>query len=141
MGITKNKQSRETIKRMAASTYPDKQIVSCTELTEGLCNVAYFITFSDGEKRILKIAAADNHGYMTNVIGDADKKSIDYFISGKELLALPEKLTDFQMRRIYWYDLLLYLTMMTEGQYREYADDSQYHWIAPLFQASLKELV
>ena len=44
------------------------------------------------------------------------------------------------MRRIYWYDVLLYLTMMTEGKYRGYADDSQYQWVAPLYQASFAEL-
>lgn len=315
MGITKNKQSQDTIVKLVANAYPDKAFDSCIELTEGLCNVAYLITFCDGEKRILKIAAADNHGYMSNeinmmraevsamallenkltakvahvdyydagktlcngeyffmeylkgenyfrlkeqltkeectsidiqigkivreftnitgetfgllgdtnhrfatlyeliqymlknVICDADRKAVEYFISGKELLALLEKdhdifaevnvpslvhydlwegnifvkdlkisglidweralwgdslmedrfrrhtrnndflqsfginvLTDTQMRRIYWYDILLYLTMMTEGQYREYEDDSQYQWVAPLFQASLRKL-
>ena len=44
------------------------------------------------------------------------------------------------MQRIYWYDILLYLTMMTEGQYREYEDDGQYKWVAPLYEASLKKL-
>lgn len=29
---------------------------------------------------------------------------------------------------------------MIEGIYREYEDDSQYQWVAPLFQASLAEL-
>lgn len=315
MGITKNKQSPETIEKMTAIAYPDKKIISCTELTEGLCNVAYSIIFQDGDKKILKVAAADNHGYMTNeinmmtaevsamrllhdklsakianvdyhddskticsgeyffmeylegenyfrlkeclsveeqqnidrqigeivreftnisgdffgllgdtehrfhslyelihymlsnVIHDADRQAVKYFISGNELLALLERdkdifdqtttpclvhydlwegnifvkdmqisglidweralwgdplmedrfrrhtrnetflqgfgieaLTDTQQRRIYWYDIILYLTMMTEGIYREYEDDSQYQWVAPLFQASLDEL-
>lgn len=315
MGITKNKQSQETIDKMAAKAYPGKKISSCTELTEGLCNVAYLITFQDGEKKILKIAAADNHGYMTNeinmmtaevsamkllqnklsakvakvdlhdnsktlcsgeyffmeylegenyfhlkeslsekeqqnldlqigrivreftdikgsffgllgdtihrfhslyelihymlsnVIRDADRKAVNYFIDGSELLTLLERdrtifnqvttpglvhydlwegnifvkdmqvsglidweralwgdplmedrfrrhtrntaflqgfgidaLTDTQQHRIYWYDIILYLTMMTEGKYREYEDNSQYQWVAPLFQASLAEL-
>lgn len=38
-----------------------------------------------------------------------------------------------ERRRIYWYDILLYLTMMTEVTYREYEDDSQYQWVKPLF--------
>lgn len=42
--------------------------------------------------------------------------------------------------RIYWYDVLLYLTMMTEGAYRGYEDDGQYQWVKPLFQASWNEL-
>lgn len=316
MGITKNKQSQQTINKMTGNAYPGKRISSCTELTEGFCNVAYLITFQDGEKKILKIAAADNHGYMSNeinmmtaevsamqllqdklsakvakvdlhdnskticsgeyffmdcldgenyfhlknrlsekeqqnldfqighlvreftnisndffgllgdvehrfpslyelihymlnnVIRDADRKAVKYFISGNKLLALLERdryifdqvttpclvhydlwegnifvkdmqvhglidweralwgdplmedrfrrhtrnsdflkgfgiesFTDAQQRRIYWYDIILYLTMMTEGIYREYEDDSQYRWVAPLFQASLTELM
>lgn len=315
MGITKNRQSQEIIKKMAANAYPDKEIISCTELMEGFCNVAYLITFQDGDKKILKIAATDNHGYMSNeinmmtaevtamkllqnklsanvakvdfhdnskticngeyffmeylegenyfrlkehlsveekqnidrqigkivreftnitgdffgllgdnnhrfhtlyelihymlgnVIHDADRMAVEYFISGSDLLALLEKdkdifdqittpclihydlwegnifvkdmqisglidweralwgdplmedrfrrhtrnesflqgfgveaLTETQQRRIYWYDIILYLTMMTEGIYREYEDDSQYQWVAPLFQASLDKL-
>lgn len=316
MGITKNTQSNENIKRMVAHAFPEKELVSYEELTEGLCNVAYLITFSDGTKSILKIAAADNQGYLTNevnlmdaevkamelargnipakvakvvlfdeekqlctgkyffmeyiegdnyfsmqdsyseeeraqisfqlgqivkqmsaitgeafgqlgdevhcfssqyeltrhmlsnVIGDADRKSVEYFISGEELLRMLERdrdiftevkkpslvhydlwegnvfvkdkkvvgiidweralwgeplmedrfrrhtrneaflkgygqenFTNAQMRRIYWYDILLFLTMMTEGQYREYEDDWMYRWIAPLYEASLKELL
>ena len=316
MAITKNKQSKENIERMVASAFPGKELLSYVELTEGMCNVAYLITFSDGTKSILKIAAESVTGYLTNevnmmdaevkamelvrdkipakvakiekfdntrslcsgtyffmeyiegenyfsvqdtyteqekdqisyrlgrivkdmvsitsdkfgqlgdenhrfstqyrllkhmlsnVIGDADKKNVKYFISGKELLAMleadkdifgevtkpslihydlwegnifvkdkqvvgvidweralwgdplmedrfrrhtrtasflkgygQEEFTQSQMRRIYWYDILLYLTMMTEGQYREYEDDWQYRWIAPLFQESLKELL
>lgn len=38
-----------------------------------------------------------------------------------------------ERRRIYWYDILLYLTMMTEVTYREYEDDSQYQWVKPMF--------
>ena len=315
MGVTKNKQSEENIKKMVANAFPNKEMLSCKELTEGMCNVAYLILFADGTKSILKIAAADNHGYMTNevnmmdaevramelargkmsakvagielfdkerklcsgnyffmefiegenyfftqdtyteeekedisfqigqnvkqmvsiigedfrqlgdednhfatqyelmrhmlanVINDADKKAVEYFIRGDELLHMlekdkeifaevtkpslvhydlwegnvfikdkrvvgiidweralfgdplmedrfrrhtrndaflrgygQEKFTDSEMRRIYWYDILLYLTMMTEGQYREYEDDGQYRWVAPLYEASLKEL-
>ncbi len=316
MGITKNKQSQENIEKLVANAYPNKILASCVELTEGLCNVAYLITFTDGEQRILKIAAASEDGYMSHeirlmdaevkamrllhgklstkvaqvdiyddtktlcsgnyffmevlegnnyfkigsamsdtekeqinlqtgrlvreitshkgqafgllgdiehtftnqyafyrymlslVIGDADQKNIEYFIPGQELLILLERdkeifqdvpipslihydlwdgnifvnngqvsgiidwertlwgdplmedrfrrhtrtasflkgygqetFTTNEMRRIYWYDVLLYLIMMTEGAYREYEDDSQYQWVAPLFQASLKELL
>lgn len=42
--------------------------------------------------------------------------------------------------RILWYDILLYLTMMTEGSFREYPDDSQYCWIKPYFDLSWNEL-
>lgn len=48
--------------------------------------------------------------------------------------------TRSEMRRILWYDVILYLTMMTEGRFRGYADDSQYRWTKPLFEASWREL-
>lgn len=315
MGITKNTQTLENLTRIIQNAYPNKTLLSCTELTEGLCNAAYHIAFTDGYQCILKIAAADTNGYMSHeinlmdaeikamelvygklsaniaridlydnsktlcsgnyffmevlegenyfklentltdmekaqinfqtgrlvrqiasiqdtafgllgdeahcftnqydfyrymlslVIKDAEEKKIKYFISGVELFALLEQdkpifesiqtpslvhydlwdgnifikagrisgiidweralwgdplmedrfrrhtrnddflkgfgketLSPEEMRRIYWYDILLYLIMMTEGTYREYEDDSQYQWVAPLFQASLREL-
>lgn len=48
--------------------------------------------------------------------------------------------TQAETIRILWYDVILYLTMMTEGRYRGYADDSQYQWTKPLFEASWQEL-
>lgn len=50
------------------------------------------------------------------------------------------RLTERQRLRIGWYDVFLYLVMMTEGAYRGYADDSQYRWVKPLFEASWAEL-
>lgn len=52
-----------------------------------------------------------------------------------------EEFSEAEQKRIYWYDVLLYLTMMTEGAYREYEDDGQYQWAKPMFEASWKELV
>ena len=45
-----------------------------------------------------------------------------------------------EMRRILWYDVFLYLTMMTEGSFRQYPDDSQYRWVMPLMLSSREEL-
>ena len=50
------------------------------------------------------------------------------------------ELSSEELRRIYWYDVLLYLTMMTEVTYREYEDDSQYQWVKPLFDKVWSEL-
>ena len=39
--------------------------------------------------------------------------------------------TDFtgdEIKRIRWYDIILYLTMMIEVYYREYETESQYFW-------------
>ena len=36
--------------------------------------------------------------------------------------------SEAEKRRLRWYDILLYLTMMIEVFYREYEDDGQYRW-------------
>ena len=51
-----------------------------------------------------------------------------------------EHLSEEELRRIYWYDILLYLTMMTEVTYREYEDDGQYRWVKPLFDEIWKRI-
>lgn len=315
MGITKNVQSEKTIRQMALAAFPQKTVKAITELTEGMCNAAYFIEFTDGQKSVLKIASANGKGLMSNevnmmkaevramelvrqksnikaamvqyhdasmtlchgeyffmealegksfftikdtlteaeqkaihyeigqiertlssiegnhfgllgddthrydnlfdfvyyliqnVLEDARQKSVIIGVSEEEILFQLEKdralfdvitkpvlvhwdmwegnifikekhisgiidweralwgepfmddrfrrhtrnieflkgfgkelLTDNEMRRIYWYDVLLYLTMMTEGSYREYEDDGQYQWVKPLFEASYYEL-
>lgn len=315
MGITKNIQSEANIYRMAKRAFPQKEMVSCTELTEGMCNAAYLVQFSDGSKSVLKIASDNREGFMSNevnlmdaevkamrlvqesglvkvadvqyydtsktlcsgkyffmealegqsyfsigeqlteedkarlnfevgqiekrlsticgqsfgllgderrrydnlfdfvyqlisnVLSDAQKKDIVIGVTAEEMLSklevhrkvfdcvkqptlvhwdmwegnifvkdkrivgvidweramwgeafLDDRFhrhtrnqdflkgfgkTDFtqeEMCRINWYDVLLYLTMMTEGAYRGYEDDSQYRWVKPLFEASWSEL-
>lgn len=54
---------------------------------------------------------------------------------GKEDLAAEE------MRRICWYDIYLYLTMMTEGSFRGYEDDGQYRWARSLLHESWNEIM
>lgn len=51
-----------------------------------------------------------------------------------------ESFSDREMRRIKWYDIFLYLTMMTEGAYRGYEDDSQYRWARQLFDEAWREV-
>lgn len=50
------------------------------------------------------------------------------------------ELTENEKRRILWYDVFLYLTMMTEPIYRQYGDDWQYNWIKPMFAQVWKSL-
>lgn len=66
MGITKNKQSSETIAEMARRAFPDKEILTVKELTEGMCNVTYDISFTDESECILKIASKGNKGRLSN---------------------------------------------------------------------------
>ena len=68
MAITKNRQSEETIVSMARAAFPDKRVVTIKELTEGMCNVTYYLLFHDGSESILKIASKDKKGNTTNEI-------------------------------------------------------------------------
>lgn len=315
MGITKNKQSEESIRRMALAAFPDKQLKMVSELTEGMCNAAYFVQFTDGTGSVLKIAVGDKSGLMTNeinmmkaeveamsivkqnsavkvaqvqyfdtsktlcsgeyffmeamegesfftikehmseeeqkavhyeigqaeravtsifgekfgllgdeehqfeglfdfvfylinnVLSDAEKKEVVIGVEKEEILEClskyrvvfdqvtepvlvhwdmwegnifikdghisgiidweralwgeafmddrfrrhtrtqeflkgygKEELCKEEMDRIYWYDIFLYLTMMIEGAYRQYEDDSQYQWVKPLFEASWEKV-
>ena len=66
--LTKNRQSDSTITKMIRKAFPEKTVVNIQELTEGMCNVTYSITFSDGEECILKIASKDTMGNTSNEI-------------------------------------------------------------------------
>ncbi len=66
--ITKNRQSDSTINEMIKKAFPEKTAADIKELTEGMCNVTYNITFSDGDECILKIAAKDTSGNTSNEI-------------------------------------------------------------------------
>lgn len=315
MGITKNRQSEEILRKMALAAFPDKQADKFTELTDGMCNAAYVVQFADGMKSILKIAASDKSGLMTNeinmmkaeveamhivsqsgavkvaqvqyfdpyktlcsgeyffmealegesffvikdsipeeeqkrlhyeigqaeravtsikgekfgllgdtehsfdglfdfvyylmnnVLSDAENEQVVIGVEKEEILEClsryrtvfdqitepvlvhwdmwegnifikdghisgiidweralwgeafmddrfrrhtrtqeflrgygKEELSEEEMQRIYWYDVFLYLTMMIEGTYRQYEDDSQYQWVRPLFEASWKKV-
>ena len=66
--ITKNRQSNDTISRMAKVAFPDKQVTEIKELTDGMCNVTYSLSFSDGSESILKVAAKDRSGNTSNEV-------------------------------------------------------------------------
>lgn len=66
MGITKNRQTQESIIRMAKTAFPQRGIPQLTELTEGMCNAAYELTYEDGFKTVLKISSPIKTGFMTN---------------------------------------------------------------------------
>ena len=66
--ITKNRQSDSTINEMIKKAFPEKTATDIKELTEGMCNVTYNITFSDGDECILKVAAKDTTGNTSNEI-------------------------------------------------------------------------
>ncbi len=69
MSITKNRQSPDTLQSMCTAAFPGKAVAAVTELTEGMFNAAYRVDFTDGDASVLKIAAADAHGMMSNEIG------------------------------------------------------------------------
>ena len=66
--LTKNRQSDSIINEMIKKAFPEKTVAGIKELTEGMCNVTYNITFSNGEECILKIAAKDTTGNTSNEI-------------------------------------------------------------------------
>lgn len=66
MGVTKNIQTGEAIEKIIKNAFPQKKMTSYTELSEGFCNIAYRIEFSDGEKSILKIAPQFNRTLLRN---------------------------------------------------------------------------
>ena len=68
MAITKNKQTEETIRRMAKAAFPDREVVSIKELTEGMCNVTYCLAPNDGMETILKITSKDGQGRISNEV-------------------------------------------------------------------------
>lgn len=68
MSVTKNHQPRETLLALAADAFPGKAVSDIVELTEGMFNAAYRVNFSDGTASILKIAAADKSGLLSNEI-------------------------------------------------------------------------
>lgn len=68
MSITKNRQSREQLLAMAADAFPQREVAAVTELTEGMFNAAYRVDFADGGASILKIAAAEPTGLLSNEI-------------------------------------------------------------------------
>ncbi len=45
-----------------------------------------------------------------------------------------------EKRRLLWYDIILFLSMMNEGSFRNYPDDSTYNYAMPLYKCSLEEL-
>jgi aminoglycoside phosphotransferase (APT) family kinase protein len=53
---------------MIKKAFPSKTAAAIRELTEGMCNVTYNITFADGYECILKIAAKDRTGNTSNEI-------------------------------------------------------------------------
>lgn len=96
MAITKNRQSKETITKMAQKAFPNKQIKDIKELTEGMCNVTYDISFDDGSESILKIAAKDRMGNTSN--------EVNLMLAEINAMKLVSENCSFKVADIYYYD-------------------------------------
>jgi aminoglycoside phosphotransferase len=68
MTVTKNRQTNDTVLRMAKAAFPNKRVMGIKELDDGFCNVTYDVSFGDGSESILKISAADRSGNTSNEI-------------------------------------------------------------------------
>lgn len=94
--ITKNKQSKDVICRMAEKYMSPLKMTDCKELTEGLFNVAYEAYLNDGSSVIIKIAPPEDIAVQTY------EKNIMYAeVTAMENLARYE---DIPVPRIYGYD-------------------------------------
>lgn len=96
MGITKNRQSDENIYAMAKAAFNRDEKPAIKELTEGLCNAAYELTYKDGFSTILKISSPVKEGYLTNEINLMEAE-----IRAMELIY---DRTDIRVARVYKYD-------------------------------------
>lgn len=96
MAITKNVQSDEKIIEMAKAAFPDKRVSCIKELTEGMCNVTYNVTFHDGSESILKIASKDRTGNTSNEI-NLMKAEVD-------AMRIVSNNCSFKVADIYYYD-------------------------------------
>ncbi len=68
VSLTKNKMNEEELQQIIAHAFSEREVQSVTELTEGFFNVAYEVTFADGEAMILKIAPPPASEIMTHEI-------------------------------------------------------------------------
>ena len=68
MGITKNNLPIETVRKIVSEKFPDKKIQEIKELTEGMLNAAYSVSFEDGSGSIVKVAPKNAEGLMSNEI-------------------------------------------------------------------------
>ena len=96
MGITKNKQTKESIIRMSQAAFPQRGIPQIAELTEGMCNAAYKLTYEDGFKTILKISSPIKTGFLTN-----ECNLMEAEVKAMKLVA--EK-TEIKVAAVYRYD-------------------------------------
>ena len=106
MGITKCIQTKENIIKMAKTAFPEKGIPEIEELTEGMCNVAYKLTYEDGFRTILKIASPIKSGFLTN-----ECNLMDAEVMAMKLVA---RNTDIKVPEVYTYDTT---KTLCEGEY------------------------
>ena len=106
MGVTKCLQSKENIIRMAEAAFPGKGVPQIEELTEGMCNAAYKLTFTAGFQAILKIASPIEEGFTTN-----ERNLMEAEVKALRLVA---KYTDIKVPEVYYYDAS---RILCEGDY------------------------
>ncbi len=63
--VTKNRQNRDTIRKMVKKFFAPLELKDYKELTEGYFNVAYEVELTNGKKTVLKIAPSKEVRVMT----------------------------------------------------------------------------
>lgn len=96
MGITKNNQTKENIIAMAKAAFSNRGIPEIKELTEGMCNAAYKLTYVDGFQTVLKISSPIKEGFMTN-----ESNLMEAEVRAMKLVS---ENTDIKVAQVYKYD-------------------------------------
>ncbi|WP_310605533.1 phosphotransferase family protein [Anaerosporobacter sp.] len=94
--LTKNKQDKNVIKQMVEKAFPSTGCDKIEELKEGFFNVAYYITLTNGEHVILKVAPHPDARIMSN------EKNIMF--SEVDSLRLVKRETEVPIPDILYYD-------------------------------------
>lgn len=75
MGITKIKLKKEELVKIVAATFPECTLADYEELTEGLCNTAYRMVLSNGQKVVFRRSKSYsnkiNHPSISNTTQNA----------------------------------------------------------------------
>jgi aminoglycoside phosphotransferase (APT) family kinase protein len=129
MGVTKNYQSEVELQMLVVRAFQGVRMKTYRELTEGCCNVAYFIELEDGRKVVLKIAPAKTECLLSHEVNIMRAE-----VSAMELV---KEKTDIVIPKVYFYDDTKTLCC-SEYFFMEYLEGSSFYSIKESF--STKEI-
>lgn len=96
MTNTKNRQSKQKLEQMAARAFGDIRIKDYKELTEGMCNVAYWMRLENNQEVILKIAPEDKSNLLSC--------EVELMAAEVEAMELAAETTSVPHAKVLYYD-------------------------------------